>query len=81
MTVLCCLSFHPWHIIFQDPMLTNTEEKYTPLHYAAYYIPRYQVKPVNQEGRAGSLEMKAHLTSSKEAMQFLVRTTRVEVGL
>ena len=60
-----------------DFTLATTEEQYTPLHFAASYIPRYKI----QQDSSGNQVQKSYLTSSKETVEFLVYTIKVEVGI
>ena len=59
-------------------MLATTEEQYTPLHYAACYIPPYEVEFVDGPALE-SQEIRDHLTSSKKTMEYLSGTAEMNV--
>ena len=62
-----------------DPFLVTTEEQYTPLHYAAYYVPPYEVETVGAE-QTDAQELLDHLASSKKAMEFLMSVPGIDVS-
>ena len=62
-----------------DPLLATTEEQYTPLHYAAYYVPPYEVDTVGSE-QTDTQNLRDHLTSSKKTMEFLMSVAGIDVS-
>ena len=63
-------------ILFLDPNVRTREEKYTPLHFAARYIPRIIDKDVqlqeDQASKSGSAIEVGKLSTSAQVMQYLV---------
>lgn len=59
----------------EDTTLTTTEEGFTPLHYASYYIPPCQLNAEQLE----RIKAHDHLTSSKKAVDLLTGLPQTDV--
>ncbi len=70
------LKFHTPHAGTALP--SDDEAKLTPLHFAARYLPRYQDDDAQQQDSQEEVEVTT-LSSSKQAMKFLVTFCRVDV--
>ena len=57
--------------------IKTRDEKWTPLHFAARYRPRYKDDD-DDEGEEGNV---TYLSSSKQAVQYLIRNCRVDVSI
>ncbi len=66
----------PENLVVSDPNIRTREEAYTPLHFAARYIPRIVNKELQQQETDASAHGAAvevgKLSNSAQAMQFLV---------
>lgn len=60
-------------------MASDDDSKLTPLHLSARYLPRYQDEDAQTQDQE-EVEVTA-LSSSKQAMKFLVTFCRVDVSL
>ena len=58
--------------------IKTRDEKWTPLHFAARYRPRYKDDDDEEEGEEGKV---TYLSSSKQAVQYLINNCRVNVSL
>ena len=59
--------------------IKTRDEKWTPLHFAARYRPRYKDdEDAEEEGEEGKV---TYLSSSKQAVQYLIRKCRVDVSV
>ena len=58
--------------------IKTREEKWTPLHFAARYRPRYSDDDEEEEGEEGNV---TYLSSSKQAVHYLIRKCRVDVSV
>ena len=59
--------------------IKTRDEKWTPLHFAARYRPRY--KDDDDDEQEGEEEaMVTYLSSSRQAVQYLIRKCRVDVS-
>ena len=64
----------------EDATLATTKKWYTPLHYAAYYMPRYQVHGDEEEvGRW--IRLKSYLSGSLKMVAYLIEVQRVQVKI
>ena len=59
--------------------IKTRDEKWTPLHFAARYRPRY--KDDDDEEEEGEEGKVTYLSSSKQAVQYLINKCRVDVSL
>ena len=67
--------------ICTDPNETTTDEKLTPLHFAARYMPRYQDDAATvQEVDTATETPAAHLSTCKKVIQFLVDICKCDVN-
>ena len=60
--------------------IKTRDEKWTPLHFAARYRPRYKDDEEEEEGEEGEGNV-TYLSSSKQAVQYLIRKCRVDVSM
>ena len=65
-----------------DPELETSDDKLTPLHFAARYIPIYRDETALQEDQEGNEAtfVETRLSSSRRAVQYLVKICRVNIN-
>ena len=79
MSVLCIFSKS---ILCVDPNIRTREERFTPLHFSARYIPRIIDRDVQlQENEGTSSAEVGKLSSSAQAMRHLVNLKQVKVSM
>ena len=64
----------------KDAKLATTKKWYTPLHYAAYYMPRYRVDG-DEEEVGQSLRLKSYLSGSLKTVAYLIEVQKVQVKM
>lgn len=69
------------NIMHADAMLATNEEQYTALHYAAFYMPPYQVALDSVDGgQSENQEVEDDLDDGRRMMKYILEIAKVDVS-